>query len=171
MYQEGHLMRGFHRILNYSLSSTPIDLWLLRLAGWSVGLGVLVLMALTLPKHASSRTELLLGLGLAGLNCLVSAMFGTLSSRLHVASQAVDLPARSRIWEWSGYAAGVAVLVLGMWVLTTLPLTRAGFISAILLIFALALTTFNVGILFTLIRNNLPLADSSSCSSTGPQRT
>ena len=163
-------MKMFFRILYCPVSSTPIDLWLLRLSSWSVGFGILVLAAITLPRHASSRTELLLGLCLAVVTCLVSVMFGTLSIRNHVASQAIKIPARSRIWEWSGYAAGLAVLLLGTWSLTTLPLNRAGFVIAILLILALALSVFCVGILFTLVRHNIPHADSSSCSPTGTQR-
>jgi hypothetical protein len=160
-------MKLLCRIFSYSLTSAPIDLWLLRLASWSAGVGVLVLVALTLPRHASSQTELLLGLGLAGLNCLVSVMFGTLATRIHFVGVAMKLPGRSRIWEWSGYLAGLTILLLGMWFLATLPLTRAGFISAILLILALTLATFCVGILFTLIRHDIPVGASLPGAPTG----
>jgi hypothetical protein len=57
-----------------------------------------------------------------------------------------------------------------MWFLTTLPLTRAGFIIAILLILALTLTTISVGILLTLIRHNFPMAGSPSDTQTGAPR-
>jgi hypothetical protein len=151
---EGSFMKLLGRILCFSVTPTPIDLFLVRSAGWSVGIGVLVLVALTLPRHASSPTELFLGLGIAGLNCLVSVIFGALAVRIHFAGLAVKMSARSRIWEWTGYFAGVAILVFGAWFLTTLPLTRAGFIIAILLILALTLATISVGILLTLVRHN-----------------
>ena len=34
-------MSFLYRIFNCSLTSMPIDLWLLRFASWSVGIGVL----------------------------------------------------------------------------------------------------------------------------------
>jgi hypothetical protein len=155
-------MKRLYRIFSFPVTPTPIDLFLVRLAGWSVGIGVLVLVAVTLPRHASGPTELFLGLGLTGLNCLVSVIFGALAVRIHFAGLAVKMSGRSRIWEWTGYVAGVSMLVLGMWFLATLPLTRAGFIIAILLILALTLTSISVGILLTLIRHDFPVAASLS---------
>ena len=119
MIGEGLLMKRIYRIFGFPVTPTPIDLLLVRLAGWSVGIGVLVLVALTLPRHASSPTELFLGLGLAGLNCLVSVVFGALAVRIHFAALAVKMSARSRMWEWTGYVAGIATLALGMWFLTS----------------------------------------------------
>jgi hypothetical protein len=164
MVAEGFFMKRLYRLFSFPLSPTPIDLWLVRLAGWAVGIGVLVLVALTLPRHASSPTELFLGLGLAGLNCLVSVIFGTLAVRIHFAGLAMTRSGRSRMWEWTGYLPGVALLVLGTWFLTTLPLSRAGFVIAILLILALTLTTLAVGMLLTLSRHDFRVAASLSGS-------
>src|SRR5579862_8456382 len=122
--QEDHIMKLLHRICNYSLTSTSADLWLLRVAGWSVGVGVLVLVALTLPRHAANPTELFLGLGLAVLNCVIALIWSALSVRVNSAAQ---LPWRSRMWEWCSYPAGLAVAIVGMWFTATLPLGRAGF--------------------------------------------
>jgi hypothetical protein len=123
---------------------------------------------LTLPQHASNQAELFLGFGLAGLNCLASVIYGGLAVQVHFAGLAKKLSGRSRMWEWIGYVAGVTILFLGMWLLATLPLNRAGFIIGFLLILALTLTTLSVGILFTLIRHSCPFANASS--QTGPQR-
>jgi hypothetical protein len=102
MIAEGFPMKRLHRIFSFPVTPTPIDLLLVRLAGWSVGIGVLVLVALTLPRYASKPSEVLLGLGLAGLNCLVSVAFGALAVRIHLGSLAVKMSGRSRIWEWAG---------------------------------------------------------------------
>jgi len=157
-------MNRLGRVLNYSLSTSPIDLCLVRLAAWSVGIGVLILVALTLPRRATNEAELTLGLGLAVLNCLVAVMFGILSPHVHSASLAVKMPWHARLWERCGYSVGVAVLTFGMWFTSTLPLTRAGFISAFLLIFATTLATFCVGLLITLSRHEFQSAVLSSRS-------
>jgi hypothetical protein len=163
-------MKRLYQICNCSLTSTPIDLWLVRLVTWAVGIGVLVLVALILPRHASSRIELFLGLGLAGLNCLVSVMFGLLATRLQFTEVTLKMPWRSRMLECASYPTGLAILILGMWFLTTLPLTSAGSISAVLLILVLTFSTVCVGILSTLIRHDFPLAYSPSSSQTEIQR-
>ena len=153
-------MKRLYRIFNHSLTSTPIDLWLLRLAGWSIGVGVLAVVAVTLPRHAANQTELLLGLGLAALNCLIALMWSALSVRVNTVALAVKMHWRSRMWEWCTYPAGLAILSLGMWFTATLPLARAGFMIAFLLILALTLAAFCVGLLLTLIRQDFLLADS-----------
>ncbi len=164
-------MNRLFRILNFSLTSTSIDLWLLRVASWSVGVGVLVLVALALPRHAANATELSLGLGLAVLNCLISVMYGGLSHRVQSAALRMKIPWRVRMWEWCSYALGSAILILGMWFTSTLPLGRAGFISAFLLIFAMTLATFSVGLLFTLSRGDFSRTVPSSSSETTAPRS
>lgn len=154
-------MQRLCRILHYSLTSAPMDLWLLRLAGWSVGVGVLVLVGVTLPRHATNPTELAVGLGLAVLNCLIALTWSTLSIRVNSAAMAGRLPWRSRMAEWCSYPAGLAVLILGFWFTSLLPLTRAGFVSAFLLLLATTLATLCTGLLFTLLRHDFPGTGSS----------
>lgn len=143
-------MKFLYRVFNYSLTSTRIDLYLVRVVSWSVGVGVLALVAATLPRHAANSTELALSLGLAVLNCLIEGMYGTLSHRVQSADLVKKIPWRSRLWEWGGYAVGFALLLLGMGFTSILPFTRAGFISAFLLILAVTLATFCVGLSLTL---------------------
>ncbi len=147
----------FHRICNFSVTSAPVDLLLLRGVGWVIGLGVLVLVTITLPRHATNTTELSLGLGLAVLNCLVAILFSNLSYRVQSADMVRKIPWRSRLCEWSSYIIGVAVFLLGMWFTAFLPLSRVGFIGAFLLILAIMLATFCVGLLLTLIRHKRAL--------------
>lgn len=147
------MLNHLHRICNYTLTSAPIDLWLLRGVGWVIGLGVLVLVAITLPRHATNTAELSLGLGLALLNCLVAILFSNLSYRVQSADLVRKIPWRSRLWEWSSYVIGVAVFLLGMWFTAFLPLGRVGFICVFLLILVIMLATFCAGLLLTLNRH------------------
>lgn len=96
-------MKRLYHIFTCSLTSTANDICLLRLASWSVGVGVLVLVAITLPRHAVNHAELALGLGLAVLNCLISVMYGMLAPRVQLTGEAMKWPWRSgQLSDWSG---------------------------------------------------------------------
>ncbi len=148
-------MKQLIRVLNFTVTPGPIDLWLLRLTCFAVAGGILAVAAIVVPRHALNDAELFLGLGLACMTCLVSVVFGNLAIRV----EAVKIAARQRFWEWLSYGVGLSILVLGMWLTTTLSLTRVGFICAFLLSLGTALATFSVGILVTLRRADLSRVD------------
>ena len=111
------------------------------------GLVFLVLALATLPKVATSRAEVVRGIGAALVIFLVAAIFGVLARRVHEAASRGEL--RTRRWEYLSHTICLAMLVVGLWQLSNLGVGEAGMLLALLL--AACLATASLGILATLV--------------------
>src|SRR5207244_9731490 len=102
--------------------------------------------------QASSRAELLLGIGAAAVTCLLLVCFGVLSRRVHLAWCRGALPWQARHRELLALGIGVVLLGVGLGCVTTLDLTPAGMLVGALLALSMGTATMCLGVCASLSR-------------------
>jgi len=142
-------MTNFAKILRRQSAGGHFDGLFSQWGGLGSGFVLFVHTVATLPKVASSRAELVLGIGAALVTFLVTAIFGVLARQVHEAALRGEL--RTRFWEYLSYPPCLALLVLGVWQLPNLGVGEAGMLLALLLLLAACLATVSLGILATLV--------------------
>ena len=129
-----------------------MDAWLSKWGSWAGGLILLALTAVGLPSRASSRAELLLGVGMASFACTSLMLFGVLARRVHLAWHRGAAPWRIRVGELLSIGAGVGIVVLGIGWMSRLGLSDAGMVIGGLLVLSLGISVGCLGLWSTLSR-------------------
>ena len=145
-------MKALRRVSRVAIGDEPMDAWLSKWGSLSGGLILAGLAVAALPSQAANPAELLLGLGAAAVACSNLALFGVLSRRVHLAWHRGAAPWRSRAGEFLGLGAGSGVAVVGVWLVTVIPLAPAQMIAVGLLAVAAAVSVMCLGLSSTLAR-------------------
>ena len=142
-------MTNFAKLLRSQSDRSRFDGLFSQWGAIGSGLVFLVLALASLPKVATSRAEVVLGIGAALVVFLVAAIFGVLARRVHKAASRGVL--RTRRWEYLSHTLCLAMLVVGLWQLPSLGVGEAGMLLALLLLVAACFATASLGILATLL--------------------
>jgi hypothetical protein len=148
-------MTSFAKLLRRQSAGSHFDGLFSQWGAIGSGFVLLVLAVANLSKVASSRAELVLGIGAALVTFLVTAIFGLLASQVHEAALRGEL--HTRLWEYLSFPPSLAMIVLGLWQLPSLRVGEAGMLLALLLLLAACLATASLGILGTLLSNKSSL--------------
>lgn len=144
-------MKTIRTALGRRLSDDSLDARLGQLACYLGAFAVVPTSVVALVKHPGSRTDLFVGLVLAGLVGLLCVALGTLCRR--VVGSGERMSPRSRWPEFATYPACIGVLVLGIRWLAGLELTPARVTLGLLLISSLSLAVLVLGMMTTLVRS------------------
>lgn len=142
------LIRFFHR----PLSSRRFDAIVPRWSSYVVGPALLIFVSATFPRQASDSRELFLGLSLGLLLCLLYLLFGNLLGWLQELLLKKPMPTHLRLGEYISYGSFPVVFGLGLQGLSTLSLTKPGFMIGILLLLSVTTAVLCLGILSSLMR-------------------
>jgi hypothetical protein len=137
--------------LNHRLTGEPFDARVGQLACILAGIAILPLAVVALVRHPGSRTEFLLGLGLAGLVALLCVMLGVLCR--HAVGLGGKVAIRSRWPEFASYVICFGVHITGVTSLAGLGLTPVQITLGLLLISSLSLAIVVLGIMTTVVRS------------------
>lgn len=137
--------------VNRRLTGETFDARVGRLACILGGIAVVPLAVVALVRHAGSRADFLLGLGLAGLVALLCVMLGMLCR--HAAGLGGKVAIRSRWPEFASYVVGVGVLITGITSLAGLGLTPVQITLGLLLIGSLSVAVVVLGMMTTMVQS------------------
>jgi H+/Cl- antiporter ClcA len=149
--QEGGSMRTIGAFLNHRLGHETLDT---RIGQWACYLGAVAIVptsVVALVRHRGSRADFLLGLGLACLVSLLSAVLGTICRLGEGARDKASL--RSRWPEFASYPVCIGLLVIGIRWLAGLGLNPAQVTTGLLMTCALSLAVLVLGMMTTLVRS------------------
>lgn len=143
-------MQAIRTALGHQLSDESLDARLGQLVCFLGAVAFIPTAVVALVRHPGTRSDFLLGLGLACLAGSLLAVLGTLCRRMTGLRH--KPPFRSRWPEFSSYAASIWLLVQGTRWLSGLGLTPAQITVGLLLTCSLSLAVVVLGMMTTLVR-------------------
>jgi hypothetical protein len=135
-------------LLGYRLSTEESDSRLALVACSLAGFAIVPMAMIALLRNHGSRTEFLLGVGLAVVAGLIFLMMGLVIR--HGVTRMSKVPLRRRWAEFASYLGCLGLLIGGFRALPALGLGPAGIVLMLLLVSALSVAVLVLGMMSTL---------------------